>query len=395
MRSSMVTFPLLVTIACLCDIGDGRGAEVTKTHIDVNTVGNVSLTIAFDLVPDVDREESDRLNQNPSWTLQDDKGARLYEATGVSFSRKSIRFVVDKPSRELLEAMFDPNRNVHLELATAVTAVLENKSAFALQPDVAEALTRGMGAPTPRQRELIQKQRTGDYLMSKDVFDVAKEVDEADTTQAEYVASFRFVRPAFHNYPVLWRAEGRIGTHSENPLNYAEIALRAESPIKSSKAASGRGIVEASYLGDQRFLRTTFNASVGVEAIIPNLIDLTGQTGRLRPKPVITLGASYAVRPSEQELFGGEKTSWEWFAQADYYVPVATKWALSFSGKLRYTDNIEDGNKFRAWNAVSISYDLPLQDLELLAKWESGQHPLVTEQGQQLLIGFLLDRLPF
>lgn len=371
-------------------------AEIARVRIEINTETPLSLSIAFITDKDIDREATLDLKPSAHWALKNAKGVTLYESQEVSASRKSIQFLVDQPSKDLIQALFDADQGVHLELDEPVQVIiLKDHSVFTLTPEAASTLSHEMGALTPRQRELISGEQVGAYLLSRDLSDVAREVDQSDSTRAEYVASYRFLRPLVSGAPILWRAEGRLGTKSANPLNHVEFALTGRTGIAGTRTLSYRGFGEASFLGDQRLKRTTFNLSIGAEGLIPNLIDLTGRSGRLRPKPVATVQGSLAVRPQDQALFPDHRTSWEAKATLDYYVPVATKLAVSYSGSATYSDNIADKDKIRSLHSFTISYDLPLEDLKALAKWETGQHPLVTAEGKELLIGVLMERLPF
>ena len=369
-------------------------ATVTKTFVKLNTVNAVELSVVFNLDQDLKQGPSSDANANVQWQVRNDKGKTLASGTSVDFAVHEIAFKVDNPTREYVNAVV-ANEPIHLHLDRPVAVTLASYKIFTLNPEEAEALIRERGTTTTRQRELIEAHQLGTYLLSEDQFDLAREVDQADTTRAEYVASYRFLRPLASGLPVVWRMEGRIGTKSDNPLNFAEFALSARSDIVGGRLLSARGFLEGSFLGDQRFKKTTFNGSVGGEVIIPNFLDLTGRSGRLRPKPILTVGASYAMRPQDQSQFGAHDTSFEWFAQLDYYVPIANKFALSYQGKARYSDNVVTSDKIRALNTISISYDLPLEDLKALVKWETGHQPLVTEEGQRLLVGVVTQRLPF
>jgi len=138
---------------------------------------------------------------------------------------------------------------------------------------------------------------------------------------------------------------------------------------------------------------TSWDFRAGASLLTPNLIDLSLGANRLRLKPVVELGAAYAVRTNEQMLFEN-KTDLEWWFNVDYYIPVSDRYAIIFEAEGRYNQNVTQGSKWRYWNAVTFSYDLPVEDLKALFKWETGRTAYVTDSGSRLLLGILVNQIP-
>jgi hypothetical protein len=380
-------------------------ASITESRIGLNTEGAVELSIQFLLSEPIDNNTSDDSSGTATWRIRNENDV-LAEGEFVGFSRKAVRFLVEDPSPEFIETLVNNDGSTYLELDDPVTVFLASGGRFVLRPEDAETFSKQVGTLSARQQELIENHALGAYLMMADRLDLAREVNQKDSTSAEYAVAFSFTRPLFlipdrlrRSLPVLWRAEGRLSSDAGSPLNYLDFSLSGHSAFVGFRVLGRpfalRALAEASFSGRQRLDTTAVSFHAGLEGLIPNLIDLTGSSSRLRPHPEIKLGGGYALRPQDQPLFNNEDSSWEAFGEIRYYIPVLEKYALTYEGKVRYTDNARSGEKVHAWNALTLSYDLPVKDLTTLVKWETGKIPFVSEEGERLLVGVALDYLPF
>jgi len=243
------------------------------------------------------------------------------------------------------------------------------------------------------QRALLIDAAGNQVYLNTNHFDIAKQVDEADSVAAEYVVNFDYYKKLPLSIgkagTLLLHCKGILSTEKENPLNIAESYTIWRVP------GSDHFQVEIGAAGNQELTSGSLRANLCWQGLIPNLIDLTNGSPRLRLKPYLKGGVTFVRNLDDQNPFEDKESHLQFFAEGYYYIPVAQKFAMILEGDVVYSESFTVREKWRTFYSISFGYDLPLQDLKLMFKIQNGENEINIGRTKRVLLGFLLDYIPF
>jgi hypothetical protein len=377
--------------------------SIQKLVTGVNTARQGA--IWFDLVLDQDQKvdaESLTAYVERSGIVADLRDAASEEmevvaALEVSANDNLISFAAQDPGADVARRIFKGEMSVYIDLSGDLPLILQDGTRARLTPAQVQKLSAQISIGEA-ELDALEHVATGQQRAYENRLDLAREVGEADSLTAEYALSYQLSQPipALLPLPLIAESRGRLGTDPDNPLNRLEFALVLAIPGVHRFGRSpvfGSAYFSAGVLGNQTLDSTAALIEVGGNLLLPNLVDLTGGANRLRLKPVVGASFGYRRQFQDQQLFE-ERDSWEAGYESAYIIPILNKYTLALESEGSYNPRAR-GEEFFHTTSIALYYDLPAEELEVLAKWDIGRNRFSVEQDSRVMLGIIADFLPF
>ncbi|UCG61256.1 MAG: hypothetical protein JSV52_13185 [Candidatus Zixiibacteriota bacterium] len=376
--------------------------EIVGLDIKVNAKEVTEIWFTFTLSEEIDDISSSDSMSDSTLDLKlrresDDSVVVNFPEDCLGFGVSSVTFKLVSPSRHLATYICSGEDSHYLEPAANIVVVTYDGSIDILTPDEVKSFSLSSIEMTERDCERLKRAQATDSDIYDFTLDLAREIKGDDSAETEYAITYSYRRPTAIPY-VGFESAGRLSNNRYNPMNNIRFRLLANTRPKTismaKKEFSGQLFVEAGLSGNQTLDTSSAGVHFGLEAVTPNLVDLTGGENRMRLKPIVKLGGGYVRHFQNQPLFGGKRDTWELFIDLYYYIPVAKEFALIWEAHSRFSEDIELSDHWIWRQSVMFAYDLPLEDLKALVKWESGRNGFTIEKDSKLLIGLLMNYIP-
>ena len=386
-------------------VGAARAADealvpVQKLVTGVNTAGSKP-EISFNLLLDapLDASRSSELWENENLSdisdLRDAASQEIVAQLTLVALDKLIRFKVSDPKADLARRISNREILTYIHLSTDLPVIMQDGTRTKLTPAMVRELSAQISLSEARLAAL-EDVAHGRQRIYEDQLDLTREVGEADSLTAQYVLSYQLSQNIART-PLVIEATGRLSTDEDNPLNRLDFSLLGRTGV--NRFDLGTPMFYSAYLsgsvfGTQTFENAAASIELGADVLFPNVVDLTGGANRLRLKPVVGVSLGYRRQFDDQELFDGEQNLFEIGYEAAYLIPVLEKYTLSFDSEGTYNEKAK-GEAFFHTTSLALYYDLPPDDLKVLAKWEVGRNEFSYDQDNMVLLGVIADFLPF
>lgn len=396
-------FPLLAAMLLAGAVAADGPREITfdAFSIDINTAENAEIWIQLTF--------SEPINPGATVDLVGDSAVSAYlrtqddpdfrEQLELKFDADTLSLVSTGSSEELhtmVKRIYDGRARAYAYVNKDIPVVLADGTPGIIKSNTVRDFTQGKLRLSEAQRELLASAKSSGRLSDNDRLDISKEVGNADTVASEYIADFYFNRPLFEsNWSI--SVGGRLSTRKDNPLNHVEACLQRA--LKRDSAFGHNLIYDFFFQGNidgtQTLDTSILTLGAGVTALTPNLVDLTAGANRLRLKPIFTLRVDYMRHFRKQALYDNTSESFAASLDAYYYVPVADKYALIYEGNASFDNKRQIDDRLNFRNSFMVAYDLPLEDLKAVFKWETGKNEFITDTEAETMIGILLNYVSF
>jgi len=371
---------------------------ITEVSTNINTANEdpeIWVEVWVDKTIDGDATTSRMVTDGISAELVNAATAASLGALTIGATDDRVTFKVDDPNADLAREIAAKSLALFVALSSDLTLVFEDGSTGAITPARMKELSSEIGLESEDAEALAAVAR-GQQRVYEDKIDFAREVDEEDSSKVDYALSFR-LHQSIANLPLWFETRGRMSTNQDNPLNQVGFALVSRTGIR--EATVGEPIfysffLQAGVTGTQTFDTASAVVDAGIDVLLPNLLDLTGGANRLRLKPVANASFGYRRLSEDLELFGNDRDCLEFNVEIAYVVPILDKYSLDVNSRATFNDDAEGDSWFHQ-TAASLAYELPTEDVKVLAKWEIGRNGFSSEEDSKLLLGVLADYLPF
>jgi hypothetical protein len=376
--------------------------QVSEFSVEINTAARIEIWFVFHVSKDIeDGTTLDSLKPSSGFHAElvvEGEETRAYEleanAQKGHIALKSVG--MDKKDKGVVKKIYDGRLKGHIEFNKDAKITLLNGSIAVLTVEKARKLSRDKLKLSESQRDIIDETLSDGRLYEEDRFEIKRTIDKDDTLKTEYAAEFAWSQPLFWS-PLSIGVSGRLSTQSDNSLNRTEAFLNLSTSIDSAfgQLFIYSLFIEPSVKGTQSLDTSTLAINGGFTSLIPNLVNFTAGSNRLRLKPILTADLHYVRHFRKQPLYDNATESFGITLKLYYYIPLADKYALIYDGVASYNNKyqMDDGLNFR--HSIALSYDLPLEDLKVAFKWETGKNEFMTKSETDALVGILLDYVPF
>ena len=368
---------------------------VQRLVTNVNTGARPEIWLELILDKPIDALKSSKKWRNVNASLRDAESLELLAELELSPNDTSIGFKTSDLSADLPRRIFKGEKLVYIDLSTDLPVIMEDGTTAKLTPAQVKELSAQISLSEARLTALEDVAR-GRQRIYENRLDLAREVGEDDSQTAQYALSYQLSQ-TIGRTPLVIEATGRLSTDEVNPLNRLEFSLLGRTGV--NRLDLGAPVFWSAYLsagvsGDQKFDASAATIELGADVLFPNFINLTAGANRLRLKPVVGVSLGYRRQFEGEELFDGKQNLFEIGYKAAYLIPVLTKYTLTLDSEGTYNEKAK-GEAFFHTTALALYYDLPPEELKVLAKWEIGRNEFSFEQDSQVLLGIIADFLPF
>lgn len=365
--------------------------SLDSLDLQINTVNTLELHYVFTFSGDIDRAET--LTHTPNQAVNfkliragngEILASENYSSVGMRSRRIDFTFPLDKDRKELISRIYEREEPVYLALSGNIEVIFAGTNqSYVLTPDEAKTLTLEQSHLSSSQLNAINAYNRGTSYELKNNLDFNREVGTEDSAMAEYVFNFDIVKSISSTVPLFVKAKGRMSTNSGNPLNYSEFYLSYRRPGADL-------FVEAGRIGRQDFSTNSLRLNLGLETLLPNLVDLTGGSPRLRLKPYLKAGLAFQKNFGTDNAFGNDELNLMVTAEGYYYIPLGEQFFTVVMVDGNYSDAFRN-DKFRFAYDLSIGYQTPLNDLKLLFQVQSGENEVNRSASTRYLVGLLMN----
>lgn len=389
---------LVLAGALLCFAISSHPAEIVNSELRVNTISEPEIWLTLSVSRPIDIYSSisavDSLFRIELRLAEDSSVIAQCTDDCIQFSDDStLSLILRARDRAIVKRIFSEKIAAYIWISEPVFVVFEDSSTMTIEPeDIAQISSLSLQL-SDRDLEMLLGAQSRDYRLKEERIDFSREISN-DSSQSEYALDF-FTRRSLGLWHMWLESSARISNKSENPLNYLEFSIISSSGIVRVDILGedfySDFFARSRLFGSQSLDTSTIAVEAGVDTTIPNLVDLSGSSSRLRLKPLLKLGIGYARHLQSQQLYSHKDDSWHAFLEFYYYVPVGHEFAVVIESEATYSESIQLKNNLVSKHAVTFAYDLPLQDLKAVAKWEKGTAGTSLSHNQQLLVGLLVD----
>lgn|GEM_PF-5228409 len=377
-----LTIPVLVS-------GETSSSTVDSVALEVNTFGALQLHYLLSFSGDIDRGEtlSRNAGDDGCQLIQASTGERL--ASGKWGAKKGgidFTFTLKQTQQNIVANIYSRDEPVFVKLPHTIKVYFADTSqTYDLEPAEVKRLTLNLSDVPERQLRAIQSYNGGTNYELKNNWDINREVNAADSTIVEYVFDFDIVKSLSSKAPLFLRAKGKMSTRPDNSLNYSEFYLSYRIPNKNLYVDAGR-------IGKQDFSANSIRLNVGLETLLPNVIDMTEGHPRLRLKPYFKGGLAFQKNLDSQNAFENETTNLLLFGECYYFIPIKERYFAIVTADMNYSDGFVD-ERYRLAYELAMGYETPLQDVNILFQIQSGENEVQKEGATRMLIGLLMNSL--
>jgi len=402
MRMIRPFWTLAIVVTCVAF--QPQAAGITGLELRVNTIDTPEVWFELAVSGLIDSDSTTALLASEPLTLtlyrsSDDAILTTSDHDCIQVPDDSLFSLILKgSSRELVSQLHTQELSAYLQLSHDLSIVLQDCTVIILTNEHLQLLCLAATGLSKNEFDMIRRAQQGHHTMYEKSFDVSKEIANSDTTQSEYALTYTYRKSS--GLPFAWlESSGRLSTDRYNPLNNLNFSCAvATTPVRlgiGRDTVSGRLSGEVKLLGNQPLDTSALGVSMGIDAAIPNLIDLTSGATRLRLRPIISFGIEYIRHFQRHDLYGCKEDTWAGYLDIYYYLPVGEKLAVILEGTGRAGKDLEVSDNIRWDQTTTLAYDLPLEDLKVLVKYVSGGDKLTLGEDRKLLMGLLANHLPF
>ena len=200
--------------------------------------------------------------------------------------------------------------------------------------------------------------------------------------------------------PLYFEASGLVSSNAKDSLNNIKLYPLS---IKSSGKGFHEFVLQAGSESNQTFSQGRAVGNLSYQVIAPNFINLSSGFQRFRLKPVVKIGLkAYTEYDTDRKSLIPEDglddriSSVQPFGQLYYYIPVLKSYSFIVDLNAFYETN----KKLNASEDVKFNYnltfgiDIPKTDFKVMFKYQKGTNNITYKDGQQILLGLLLDIMP-
>lgn len=378
--------------------GEAVAAVGERLEVKINTIGLPELWFTITLRDSIDFAKTHqryRETNEPAFDLRDLATGQLISELGLGGKDDAIDLIATDPDASVAKMIFKGEVQVYIASSGDLPLFFQDGETGALTPAELKELSSQIGLEEGQVRALELVGRGQQRVLDNDI-SFSQHVGDEDSTRTEYVLNFQLGQP-IGKTPLVFETKGRISTDEEHPLNQVELSLVGRTnPSQDEFGIRGltwSGYLECAVLGNQTLDASGMRVSLGVEGLFPNFINLTGGANRLRLFPVMGVGVGYRRNFEDVAVFGEGREFLELLFNISYVIPVLGKYTLYLDGEATFNDD-RVGDNWRHLSSITLAYDLPLEELRILASWETGSNEFTFEDDSRVLIGLLASYLP-
>lgn len=360
-------------------------------RIDINTFRSNDIYYTMVFEKKIDESATGFANRGIQFSLVQGSGkTALFDGDieNISVGIWNVSFVISLSDNEkdLINLLQDGEEKAFIEIKTDLLVKFADSTEYRFTPREIKELSSLFDGLNAEQTRLLNEFNSGRSFEAKNNFDFGREVNQADTTDAEYIFSFDVVRPFLKivGEDVFFSARGAISTDPSNTLNQTEFFLSYKFSGKEKIFA------EIGRKGTQDFSTNSIRANLGLEFLAPNLIDLTNGAPRLRLKPYVKAGVGFHKNFQVDNAFNNEDLNLVGFFDTYYYIPIDKNLFAITNASGSYSDSYAGDDKFLFQYDLTIGYQTPV-DAKVLFKVESGENEVNRTSDTRFLIGLLVD----
>jgi hypothetical protein len=189
---------------------------------------------------------------------------------------------------------------------------------------------------------------------------------------------------------IYWNFDSRISTNTGDSLNYVKF-YPLNLQLSDHNSYSYDLSVQLGNESDQLFWNKRVSLNLKYTTIIPNLVNLTtAGSGRIRLKPVVTLGVRsyYDYSNQQPHFFSGQL-----FGNTYYYIPIFDHYSIILEGCAFYDFSTQRNasRKISGNYTITVGAELPKTGFKAMFKYISGETDINFKTGQVIALGLLMD----
>jgi hypothetical protein len=300
---------------------------------------------------------------------------------------ESMKSIVQGKSGIFIEV----NDTIHLQI---INDNKKDTASYILTPEQVKEITRNKLILSGEQKKELIQSAGGEINIAGNNLDVGfVPGEESNSGRTEYRISFNYKSKYdfIQNAPVFFQASGLLSTNFKDSLNYISV-----SPVsfclmtKKSEFAC-----QAGFEADQVFSYCRLTGNLHWEGILPNLVDFTYGSNRLRLKPIMEAGLKiyHEIRNDRKNAREERTFPCIVYTQLYYYIPVSKMYSLELEGKVFYDFNIQNNpdKKIKGLYSITFGLEIPNTGIQTIFKYSNGETDIRYASTSTLLIGLTAD----
>lgn len=389
---------MLFCVGGLPNAAEG-GTLIDSTKVLVNTIGatDIRLRLYLKEVLNIKKSEDSIDTHDVTFILvryADNSPIGMPEAKPtIGAIGTFVDFMIPLQDEELMRLVVSGQVPVYIALNRTLTLEADNGNLIELSKAYIKETSHDGFALTERQKEMLKDASGNQTHLYMNRFDITRQIGETDSMEAEYVIDFDY----FRSLPIelgedghlMLQFKGTISTAESNPLNRMKAFVNWRIPKNELFE------LQLGAAGNQQLTAGSIRFNAQLQGLMPNLVDLTNGASRLRLKPYFKGGVSVVANLDDQNPYQDRKTHLQIFVEGYYYIPVAHKFAIIIQSEAFYGKGLVEGDNIRSNYSMKFGYDLPLEDLKVLATIQNGENDVNFGRANRVLVGVLLDYIPF
>ncbi len=395
----MKYFPLLIEVFACLFLAAGKNysqsVAITKLDVKINTANEASLyyDIYFSDTLNSEKINNERKNYTVKLkSLQSGEPINNVKVTRAA-NKRLYRFVITfsgENKSDLLENIFSKDFPSYISASESfVIHTKDSLHSIVMTPEILEELTLSTKHLTNEQKKILIRNLNQNSPELRNKFHLSKEVNNQDSTQTEYLLDFDFQKPLVNDLvgaPLFYQVKGHLSSDAANPANYINLYLKYQ--VRNSVYA------EAGRVGPQSFKENSLRFNLAIETLLPNLIDLTAGTPRLRLKPQIKAGVGYHKNFQSHNPFENKEGNPVAFISGFYHIPVLEKYSIIAEMNWIYSEKLKTKENLLFNYSLTLGYETPLKELNVLVKIVNGKNEINPGIATIYSVGLLLNFLP-
>jgi hypothetical protein len=397
---------LLVLCALINPIGAQNKISVKETKIDINTIdaSTVSVKLMLKLPEGSRHREVVFKTNNPGVKFninsitQKELVAETESEEELIYSNSFVGFRFES-GNELMTRIIQGKADFFIEVSDTMHLQIVNDNKkdtvmYILTPEQVKEYTRNKLILTEEQKKELIQSAGGEINIAGNNLDVGfVPEEESNSGRTEYRISFNYKSKYdfIQNSPVFFQASGLFSTNFRDSLNYIFF-----SPIGYCLVTEKSEFAcQVGFEADQVFSYCRLTGNLHWEGILPNLVDFTYGSNRLRLKPIMEAGLKiYHEIRNDRKNTGDEKTfPGIAYTQLYYYIPVSKMYSLELEGKVFYDFNIQNNpnKKIKGLYSITFGLEIPNTGIQTIFKYSNGETDVRYASTSTLLIGLTAD----
>lgn len=399
---------LTMMLACFClELCAQTDVPAKKVRIvtDISTtVGNTG--VRFDVLLDstlfgdsgiIDGDRflgSMTAPERPVIDIRDNTNDHILVRSTSFEARAGKRFVqiqmqLSDEARGLLDLLKSGRQTFYIHLDRPITIELQGTGAkLAISPETMKKVSGSSElALSQAQVDELVDAAGGYYSLYGTSLDAGWRVGGPDSATVSGYLDFsfvsRFLPGSFAEF------SGILTSKANDAVSHIRL-----SPIVYPLMKDNNVFIKAGYELNQSGTEQRALGSLLYQGLLPNAVDLTEGSNRLRVKPLAKCGVNLLYYTRSIDSLLAKNPLAEAFLSLYYYIPVLEKYSITLQGTM-FARSDKDFNFLRknaswSWD-ITLGYDVPGLGTKVMAKYSCGNNDITFRKDDKILLGLLVD----